>query len=293
MSTPPAPVPPPAHTPSPSPLPVLNADGSIPAADDAAARVRTRVVLVGIGGATCSGKTTLAKHLRAILPNSFIIHQDDFAPPESTLPLHPTLHVQDWDSAPTALAWPRLRAFLRTAKRAATLPPDHHSHDHLNAQRPVPVGEGLAGRWAAQFRGVQERLEAGAEGVHVVWGLVDGFLLYWDPEVVETLDAKFFLRVPRATLEARRVERSGYYTAEGGFWRDPPGYFEQLVWPAYVAAHEGIFENHDVVHGAPTLPGLVLIEPLELPMDAVIERCCEELKGVLDRVVAEESGGKA
>jgi hypothetical protein len=27
-------------------------------------------------GATCSGKTTLAKHLRDILPDSFIIHQD-------------------------------------------------------------------------------------------------------------------------------------------------------------------------------------------------------------------------
>src|SRR6185437_12742895 len=54
---------------------------------------RTRVILIGVGcaffhlhvfvpteykhrGATCSGKTTLAKHLRSILPGSFIIHQD-------------------------------------------------------------------------------------------------------------------------------------------------------------------------------------------------------------------------
>ncbi|EEB95308.1 hypothetical protein MPER_05739, partial [Moniliophthora perniciosa FA553] len=37
---------------------------------------KTRVILVGIGGATCSGKTTLAKHLNRILPNSVIIHQD-------------------------------------------------------------------------------------------------------------------------------------------------------------------------------------------------------------------------
>lgn len=54
--------------------------------------MKTRVILLGIGyvrpatgctpnssvssGATCSGKTTLAKHLRRILPNSVIIHQD-------------------------------------------------------------------------------------------------------------------------------------------------------------------------------------------------------------------------
>ena len=54
--------------------------------------MKTRVIMVGIGcvfsgrargvhlqsdrGATCSGKTTLAKHLRRILPNSVIVHQD-------------------------------------------------------------------------------------------------------------------------------------------------------------------------------------------------------------------------
>lgn len=30
----------------------------------------------GYRGASCSGKTTLAKHLKAILPDSIIIHQD-------------------------------------------------------------------------------------------------------------------------------------------------------------------------------------------------------------------------
>lgn len=54
--------------------------------------MKTKVVLVGVGfvfyilscaqshaifrGATCSGKTTLAKQLRTILPDSVIIHQD-------------------------------------------------------------------------------------------------------------------------------------------------------------------------------------------------------------------------
>ena len=29
--------------------------------------------------------------------------------------------------------------------------------------------------------------------------------------------------------------------SEGWFWKDPPGYFEQLVYPAYLDAHRGMF----------------------------------------------------
>jgi nicotinamide/nicotinate riboside kinase len=101
------------------------------------------------------------------------------AQPEATLPIHPTLG-QDWDSAPTAIAWPRLRAFLRTVKRTARLPDDHSSHDHLNEQKPVLLGESLAARCKEEIARVQKEVEA-ASGVRVVWGLVDGFLLYWDP----------------------------------------------------------------------------------------------------------------
>jgi hypothetical protein len=28
---------------------------------------------------------------------------------------------------------------------------------------------------------------------------------------------------------------------EGAFWKDPPGYFEQLVYPAYIDAHHSMF----------------------------------------------------
>lgn len=30
-------------------------------------------------------------------------------------------------------------------------------------------------------------------------------------------------------------------SSEGEFWKDPPGYFEQLVYPAYVDAHRAMF----------------------------------------------------
>lgn len=42
----------------------------------------TKTLLIAIGGPTCSGKTSLVKHIQSVLPDgdSFIIHQDDFAP---------------------------------------------------------------------------------------------------------------------------------------------------------------------------------------------------------------------
>ncbi|KAI0033444.1 P-loop containing nucleoside triphosphate hydrolase protein [Vararia minispora EC-137] len=265
--------------PTPAPIPLARPDGSLPP-DDEALAARTHVVLVGVGGATCSGKTTLAKHLRDILPDSFIIHQDDFAPPQATLPIHPALGVEDWDSAPTALDWPRLRAYLRTVKTSARIPHDHSSHDHLNVQVPVPVESAIKERWRTRFQEVQKDTER-AHGVRVVWALVDGFLLYWDKAVVDLLDAMLFLRVPHDTLRQRREERSGYATAEGTFWRDPPGYWDQLVYPAYVDAHRALFEDGNIETGVPTLPGLKLFEPLRMRMDDVVERSCEVIERAL------------
>lgn len=35
----------------------------------------------------------------------------------------------------------------------------------------------------------------------------------------------------------------------GGVWEDPPNYFDQIVYPAYVKAHEHIFEDGNVEKG--------------------------------------------
>ena len=84
--------------------------------------------------------------------------------------------------------------------------------------------------------------------------LVDGFLLYYDPEVRSTMDVKMFLRTPRAVLRKRREERFGYATAEGTVWKDPEGYFDNIVWPAYELAHKNVFSNQDIEKGQPASP---------------------------------------
>ncbi|KAF8893914.1 P-loop containing nucleoside triphosphate hydrolase protein [Infundibulicybe gibba] len=245
-------------------------------------KTRKRVFLVGIGGATCSGKTTLAKHLRDILPDSVIIHQDDFAPPQELVPVHPIHQVQDWDAAPGAISWDRLVAFLKHVKKTGKIPPDHRSHDHLNEQKLVKVDDTVKKRWREVFEKIKKER---AEGEEIVWGLVDGFLLYWHPEVIEQLDTRVFLRVPHDVLKKRRHERHGYHTAvqsdpEGTLWRDPPGYWEQIVYPAYVDAHRDVFENGDIDHGLPgdKVKGLVVLESLKMEMGEAVEKCCRLLE---------------
>ena len=59
------------------------------------------------------------------------------------------------------------------------------------------------------------------------------------------MDIKVFLRVSYTKAKARREARSGYVTLEG-FWEDPPGYVDKIVWPNYVNDHSFMFENGDV-----------------------------------------------
>ncbi|KAH8827963.1 hypothetical protein DL96DRAFT_1601043 [Flagelloscypha sp. PMI_526] len=240
-----------------------------------------KVVLLGVGGATCSGKTTLAKHLNRILPNSVIIHQDDFAPPQELVPIHPIHNVQDWDAAEGAIDWTRLITFLKTVKETGEIPPDHRSHDHLNVQKDVPIPEEVKDKWTTKFHSViKDREQTGQP--KVVFGLVDGFLLYWHPEVIEQLDARIFLRVPHDVLKKRRHERHGYHTAEGSLWRDPPHYWEQIVYPAYVDAHKGIFSDGDVEEGELLDPKrFYVVRPLEKTMGEIVDESCRLLVDTL------------
>lgn len=77
--------------------------------------------------------------------------------------------------------------------------------------------------------------------------IFDGFLLYAPSmaTIQAHLDIKLFLRVSYARAKARREARQGYATIEG-WWADPPGYVDRVVWPNYVADHAWMFEGGDV-----------------------------------------------
>ncbi|KAI6017556.1 hypothetical protein PISMIDRAFT_678292 [Pisolithus microcarpus 441] len=245
--------------------------------------VNTKVILVGVGGATCTGKTTFAKHLCKILPNSVIVHQDDFGPPLESFPIHPVYNVQDWDSPENAIDWHRFRQFLESLKQDGRIPPDYIRNDPFNEQRDFPVDAECYVKWKSHFEEVERRARED-HGIEIVWALVDGFLLYWDQESMDQLDIRIFLRVRHDTLSERRRERDNCIADGSGWLRDPPLYWEHIAWPAYVAAHKDMFENGDVESGRPAgdrTRGMVVLENEKMSTTEVVDRCCKEIAASL------------
>ncbi|KAI2632397.1 P-loop containing nucleoside triphosphate hydrolase protein [Hypoxylon sp. NC1633] len=207
-----------------------------------------KAVIVGISGASSSGKTTLARLLRDVFPNTFILHEDDFYKPETELPL--TEGFRDWDCA-EAISIPDLTRALSHIRAHGTFPPFVDSKEDQNSigTNPVPSPTIQAAR--AKVATWQQPGHPGhaVSTTNLRICLVDGFLLYSDAMeaggVPSQLDAKLFLRVSRERATGRRERRDGYVTLEG-FWADPPGYVDRVVWPNYVAAHAWLFEGGDV-----------------------------------------------
>lgn len=196
-------------------------------------------LLLGISGPSSSGKTTLARLLRDIYPNAFILHEDDFYKTDAQIPVDPSSGLQDWDCL-DAINLPELEKTLRFIRKEGMPPPEFVSKEDKNS-----VG----------------KVEVDAEAVETLhWQcskwmfsdvppicIIDGFLLY-SPEmrhIRELFDVKLFLRTDHATAKSRRENRTGYVTLEG-FWEDPPGYVDRIVWPNYVKDHAFLFEDGNV-----------------------------------------------
>lgn len=62
------------------------------------------------------------------------------------------------------------------------------------------------------------------------------------------LSPRLFLPCSRAQMLTRRLARSGYVTLEG-FWVDPPGYVEDVVWSNYERYHGWMYVDQDADGG--------------------------------------------
>ena len=208
-----------------------------------------QTTLLALSGPSSCGKTTLARLLTRIFPHSSILHADDYYLPDSQIPIHNG--VQDWDCA-EAMDIKRLVTALKRIKAGETV-------DAVRDGLPTTETPEAAGAKSIVNEEVLRRLqnevvtwEAAIRKQRQEWKraslvIVDGFLLYGESmrEVREQLDIKILLCSKYEDSKRRREGREGYETLEG-YWQDPPGYFDRIVWPNYIKNHEFLFKGGDV-----------------------------------------------
>ncbi|KAM9112132.1 nicotinamide riboside kinase 2 [Pangshura tecta] len=167
--------------------------------------------IIGIGGVTNGGKTTLTNRLIKALPNCCVVHQDDFYKPQDQIEVGEDGFKQ-WDAlgsldmdamVSTVHAWiEEPRKFARS----------HGVNVRPNAKDPVP------------------------EEIHIL--VIEGFLLYNYKPLTDLFNKRYYLTVPYDECKRRRSTR--HYPIP-----DPPGLFDGHVWPMYLKYRKEM-ETHGV-----------------------------------------------
>ncbi|RFU80702.1 nicotinamide riboside kinase 1 [Trichoderma arundinaceum] len=242
-----------------------------------------KALIVALSGCSSSGKTTLARLLRDIFPSTFILHEDDFYRPEVDLPVKDGL--LDWDCA-ASIDIPAMAEALSYIRQHASFPPTLDSREDQNTVGKCPVSDSAISALKSKVSSLLPSSHPLSTSALRLC-LLDGFLLY-PPSmsaIQPHLDIKLFLRASYARAKARREARDGYVTLEG-FWADPPGYVDKIVWPNYVEEHSWMFEGGDVEgkYKADVLER----EAIRVPDGADVDGDMDKILGWMVDVILEE-----
>lgn len=170
------------------------------------------------------------------MPNCALVYQDDFYLPDSEIPVDSATGLEDWD-CPEAFDLSFMSEVIKTVKETGEFPSTFQSKEETNTLGKSNVSE-------EQLSHIKKKIES-VPGINdTFFVIVDGIMLYHDPKrFLPDLDLAILLRAPYETLKKRREARNGYVTLDG-FWEDPPGYFDKIVWPGYVKTHGYLFEKN-------------------------------------------------
>jgi len=249
-----------------------------------------QTLLIALSGPSSSGKTTLARLLRdALSPHAFILHEDDFYKTDADIPVVTVAdgrQLQDWDCL-GSVDVEGLRDMLQYIKEHGRVKEAFESKEDRNSVGDVKVDAKVVARWRTRFQGMADK--RGADGGLRI-AIIDGFLLYSEEleQLRRMFDVKILLKADYHTVKTRRELRKGYVTLEG-FWDDPEGYVDLVVWPNYVKDHSFLFQDGDV-NGPVNQAVLEKLRISAVPKDAVedmtvcFDWACELLLDSVERL---------
>ncbi|KAE8291843.1 Nicotinamide riboside kinase 1 [Larimichthys crocea] len=177
-----------------------------------------KTLVVGVGGMTNGGKSTLAMSLHQQIPNSCIIAQDSYFKDESVVP-EDSNGFKQYDTL-DALHMDVMMSDVDLWRRD---PESFLKQRDLNPEHIAPSVD---------------------KEVFVL--IVEGFLIFNYRPLNELFNKKYYMEIPYEVCKRRRSSR--VYTPP-----DPPGYFDGHVWPMYLKNHQ---EMETMVSGIVFLDGL-------------------------------------
>ncbi|KAL8830366.1 MAG: hypothetical protein Q9191_001476 [Dirinaria sp. TL-2023a] len=233
----------------------------------------TPAILIGIAGCTSSGKSVLSRVLESVLPPStprFVIHQNDFFVPEHLLVPSGSDGKLDADCR-EAVDFKSLARVMKYAKREGGLPPGFRTRQDETYD--LEQVRGMVNEATIDELKILLADSAVLEEGQPV-GIVDGFLLYSEPEIRGLLDVKLFLRTTKDKAGIRRFEKLEGVGGGAGedFWMTRE-YFDTMVWPNYILEHASLFRDGNV-EGEPLFD---LCEGLAISMQPELEMKAEEI----------------
>ena len=228
-------------------------------------------LLIGIAGATGSGKSGLAQLLSLVLPPgirpNFIIHQNDFFLSKHYLNFN--AHGNLDSDCREAVDFAALLRVLKYVQRMGALPPDYNDEDYGQARQ--VVNSFVSQEVVEELKESLAKSGVFEDGRSI--GIVYGFSLYHEPEIRDILDVKLFLRVRKEKARASRFGKPNYASQGGAndFWT-LEGYFDHTAWPHYVDEHKPLFENGHVEG----LPLFGICEKLSINMQPQLDMDIEQ-----------------
>ncbi|XP_042241275.1 nicotinamide riboside kinase 2-like isoform X1 [Homarus americanus] len=193
----------------------------------------TRWLVVGISGATNSGKSTVTRKLLGGLPStSRLICQDDYFYPEDSphhIPCPGGVSHHNWEIISSLDMNKMMEDVLEIVESC-----------------PEPVNEAPVPKSVSNKISFSSCVsDYNTKDLPVL--LLDGFLIFGHRKLAEMCDLRYFLTMTREPCWERRKCRA--YDPP-----DPPGYFEHCVWPEY--------ESH-LKHVKESVPNVVFLNGME------------------------------